>query len=321
MWNYDYAQKAADMDICRAQKTMLTTSTTGGQALVFDQFAPEVIRLVDQYDAYRQAHPPVPMTSDVWVQPKETGRPTVYYPGEGNAVTETNPTVQTVSAYAKEAYVLTQASLSIMESSPIAVADYIGRTIATAIGLDREDKALQGDGTSADHNYTGWLTAIGAVASNTSVVDGSGTDWTGITEANLLDVVARCPDYARPNARWIMSGAFYYSVCMREALLLGGSSAEAMLSTPNSRTLLGYPVVFASSMPTASTTTGISALFGDFSKGAIHGEVTNGFSIAQSDQRYFDQGLVAFRARYRWAFNIHAPGTNGTAGPVIALDA
>lgn len=320
MGEKDYGQRKADLDI--VGKTQTIYPNTAGGALVPEQYVPELIRLVESYGAQNELCPSMPMVRDVAVFPKRTAGLTVYYPGEGQTITSSDVSFQNVKVTAKRGLTLTAVSMELMEVSALSVADIIGVEIAQAFAYDGENKFFNGDGTSTYHGFLGWIPAMNAVSSNSSIVSqASGNTWSAITQDDFLAVMAALPTYAlrSPNLKWAMNSTFYYQVAVREAYGLGGSTISDYLMGPNGQPqLLGKPVVFAQTLPASTATSTVAALLGDFSMGSICGAV-NELRIAQSDQRYFDQGLVAIRGDRYHGQTIHAPGANGTAGPVVAL--
>ncbi len=325
--NRDYGCKQSDTEI--AGKSLLSNSATGGGALTFDEFQPSLIRLVERYGAHRQLHPPTPMTGDTIYQPKETAGTTLYYPGQGNSITESTPTLQQVPAVAKEGFALVTASLSMVENSRIDAADYIAGRFAIDIAQDQESKYLKGDGSATYHNFTGWGPAISGVASNASISTSAATTWAALATTDFTNILGKAPGYvlSSPNAKWVMHSGFYYTVVVKLMAALSGNTMQMYATGAGASTvtpmLLGFPVVFAQTLPAVIDSTSTNpwykthCAFGDFTRGAIHGEVISGFQLASTVDRYFEYGMVGYRARIKWALSVHGVGTSSVAGPVI----
>lgn len=320
--NRPYSEKSNDLDILG--KAFLSNNPISGADFIPEEFVPEVIRNVEEYGAYQKVHSPRSITGTEWTEPKYVTAPTVYYPGEGQTITESSGTTQVVKGYTKEGFVLTNASLTELEASAINISDYIAKNFATALTLDQDQKCLLGDGTSTYAHFTGWIPAMNAVASNGMVISASGNLFSEWTYADFTNVMGALPYYAlsSPNCKWLMNSAVYFNPTFRMALGLGGTQGEALMRGPDgSPYLLGKPVQFAQALPGTEADSTIFALLGDFSRGALFGTATNGIQIAMSDQVKFAEGLVSWRARVRWGFSVHAPGVASTkqSGPVAAL--
>lgn len=318
----NYEEKTADTEVLG--KAFLSNNPISGADFIPEEFIPEVIRLVEEYGAYQKVHSPRSIRSTEMVEPKRTAGPTVYYPTEGQDATESSSTTQLVQAYTKEGIVLTYASLTELEASAVNVADFIAQEFATALTLDQDQKAILGDGTSTYAHFTGWIPAMNAVASNGMVVTGSGNSFAGLDYADIPATIGTLPYYAlsSPNCKWLMNSAVYYNPMFREALSLGGTQGDMLMRGPQGQPMLGgIPVQFSQAMPGTSASGTVFALVGDFSRGALFGVANGGIQIAQSDQFKFASSQIAWRARVRWAFTVHAPGVASTAqsGPVAAL--
>ena len=333
----EYAdQKRADMEIVQKVSGMTTVSPTQGNALTFPEYMPSLIRLVQDYGVSLNVCPSIPMsTGSIWY-PRRTGGITPYYPGEGGTITESDPTYNNVVLAAKQGYTLSAFSLQLLQTEAINVADLIAQECATTWALDGDQKFFLGDGTATgttvtnnatfnSNNFLGWGPAISAVASNLSLVATSGTSYGACSKTDLTTIVGQLPAFPGAKNVWVMHKASYWAF-MNLLYGLGGVPAREMTEGPGQRpTLLGYPVYFAQALPFATTNSSTSltglvfGFFGDFSLGSKQGDVTGGWTMASSDQRYFDQGLIALRSGRYWGQVIHDPGTSTAAGPVIGI--
>lgn len=319
--NYAYAEKANDTAII--QKAWNTTSPTQGADLVPDEYILPVIRLVEEYGAYRKAHAPQKVTGTDIIATKRVTGTTMYYPGEGVAATESSGTTQPVRTVTKDGYGLTNATLTQIEASAVSIADFIAQEFALTIQQDEDEKCLNGDGTSADAGFTGWVTAMNAVASNGMIYSASGNLFSEFTNDDIVGTFSLLPSYAQnsPNCVWLMNSAVFFNPVWRKAIGLGGTTPDALLNGPSRYQLMGKPVIFAQQMPGAQADNTIFALVGDFSRGAVFGEATSGFSISMSEHHKWAEGMISWRVRKRWGFTVHAPGVASTiqSGPVAAL--
>lgn len=319
--DYQYAEK--DNDRAIIQKAWNTTSPTQGADLVPDEYILPVIRLVEEYGAYRKVHAPQRVNGTDIIGVKRVTGTTMYYPGEGQTITESSGTTQPVRIATKDGFGLTNATLTQIEASAVSIADYIATEFALTLQQDEDEKCLNGDGTSTDAGYTGWVTAMNAVASNGMIFSASGNLFSEFTNDDIVGTMSLLPKYAleSPNCAWLMNSAVYFNPVFRKAIGLGGTTPDALFSGPTRYQLMGKPVVFAQQLPGAQADNTIFALVGDFSRGALFGEANNGFAISMSEHHKWAEGMISWRVRKRWGFTVHAPGVASTiqSGPVAAL--
>jgi HK97 family phage major capsid protein len=103
------------------------------------------------------------------------------------------------------------------------------------------------------------------------------------------------------------------------ALASGVAAQEVLLGAAvRQKTFFGYPVKFSQVMPNAEANSQICALLANLRQGAYLG-TRGGIEIAQSSERYFDQGLIAVLCRDRVAINVHGVGDTTNAGPICGL--
>jgi HK97 family phage major capsid protein len=316
----DYPQKQNDLDIIGKVTGMTTVSPTQGNALTFPEFEAVMIRLVQEYGVSLRACPPMNVATESVFMPRRTGGITPYYPGQGVAITESNPTANQVLVAAKQGYTLSTVSESLLAVEAISVGDFIAKECATTWALDADQKFFNGNGAATTyHNFLGWGPAMLAVTSNTGVVVTANAAFASTTPAELTKLVGTLPLYPGARNEWYMS-QFVYWTFLGILYGLGGVPASEMINGPDGKPkLLGYPVNITQVMPVATAASTIMCYFGDPSLGSKQIEVGGGYQMKTSDQRYFDQGLVAFRSGRYWGLTVHDPGTNGTAGPVVAL--
>jgi HK97 family phage major capsid protein len=314
-----YAERENDL---AAVKAFTSTSPTSGADFIPDEIALPVIRLVEEYGAYRKAHAPQRVTGTDIVQVKRTAGPSLSYPNEGSAATESSSTTGIVRTITKDGYGLTNASLTQIEASAISIADFIAMEFATAMAQDEDEKCLNGDGTSADAGFTGWITAMNAVSSNGMIYSASGNLFSEFTNDDIVGTMSLLPGYvlSSPNCKWLMNSAVYFNPVFRKAIGLGGTTPDTLFNGGTGYQLMGKPVIFAQQMSGTQADTTIFALVGDFSRGAVFGEANGGLQLSLSEHHKWAEGMISWRCRKRWGFTVHAPGTTAIqSGPVAAL--
>jgi len=308
----------------RIEKAATTGSQSGGSLLVTTEMAPGLIMLLEQYGKFRANAGIVPMGANSTFTPKLDTMLTFYVPGEGVAPTVTDPTIGGITLVPKTLTALAAYSMELDEDSAVAMAELYGNLFARSAAYYEDICGFLGDGTSTYFGFrgiTGALRAVdAAISSIKSLVVGSGNAYSELVYGDIEAVIGTLPDYADPKAKWYMHRYFYYTVAVRAALAAGtGHAQEVLLGTAQRQKMVGgYPVEFVQVLPKAEANSQICAIFGDLSLGCQFG--TRGvMEFAQSDQRYFDQGLIALRCRERIAINAHGVGDTTKAGPMIGL--
>lgn len=300
-------------------------SAASGSLLVTSEMAPGFIMLLETYGLARRLFQRVPMGAASTFTPKMDSLPTYYVPGEGTAPTVTDPTIKGVNLVPKTLTALGYFSMELDEDSAVEMGELYANWFARGASYYEDLCALLGDGTSTYFGFRGITGALRAVSSTIasikSLVVGTGNAYSELVYGDFEKVVGILPDYADANAQWIMHRYFYYTVFIRAALAAGtaGAHSEIILGTAQKqKQAAGYPVNFSPVMPKAEANSQICALFGDYSLGGQFG--TRGAAeFATSDQRYFDQALIAIRHRERVAINAHGVGDTTNAGPLCGL--
>jgi HK97 family phage major capsid protein len=309
----------------RIIKTSTTTSSASGSLLVTTEMIPSLIALFEQYGVFEADAAHVPMAAGSTLQPKMDTLMTLYCPGEGTAPTVTDPTVGAVMMVAREILGLIAYSMSLDEDSAIALAELYAPWIAASYAYYIDLIGFLGDGTSTYFGMRGIAGAMAAVDSTIGnrkgVVVGSGNTYAEIVYSDFEAMAGKLPQFAdNERTRMYMHKYFYYTVFVRAALAAGtGHAQEVILGTAQRQKLaMGYPVRFVQVMPKAEANSQHCATLGDLSLGCQFG-TRGAMEIAQSDQRYFDTGLIAVRTRRRVFCNAHGVGDTSKEGPLIAL--
>lgn len=312
-----------------ARKANITTTNTSGGFTIPEVFMPSLIDLKELRGAARQVLSVLPASRDNVTMPRRTGGVTVYWPGEGGNITESNPTGNDVQVTANKMTAITRLSNELLNDSAIAFGDFVAREIAYAFA-DKEDEAVfNGDGTSTYGGHTGFREKIkglsGTIANIAGLTVGSGNAY---SEAALIDfeaVVGNSPAYVN-NPYWIMHKATFWATAGRLMLAAGGVTYTELANGIRTPMLLGYPVVFAQVMPRVEANSQVYALFGDFNLAAKAIEVAGGMQLAtDTGGDNFTADVTAFRGVNRFGVTIHDVGNaSATAasripGPVVGL--
>jgi HK97 family phage major capsid protein len=301
-------------------------SNSSGGALVPEEFANRVIRLVETYGTLPPACENVSMTRDTLVIPKRLTGTTAYFVGEGSAVTESEPTYGNVSLVAKKLAVGCRMSTELVEDSQgvVALADAVATEFATSLAYKIDLCGWIGDGTQGTYGgINGIVNKIDDGTHTASVVQpagGSGdTGFETLDIEDFLGVVGKLPIYARAGARWYISPAGYAASIARLKYAAGGATVGE-LQGGTSDSFLGYPVTLVHVMnSTLGADAGkVKVLFGNMGLSSIYARRRD-FSVRLYDQVYATTDQLLLQGTMRFDVNHHSLGTNSEVGPVVAL--
>ena len=258
------------------------------------------------------------MSSDTLRVPNSTASTTVYYPGENTAITLSDMTFAQVSLTAKKAAVLTQVSKELAEDSIIDFGASLARDMAYVLAKE-EDRVVFNNAADATTSIDGCLYAVynlnatkANIASLVQFTTGQTITYAP-TLTNLATMVGRLPTYAA-NAKWYMHKEIWYNAI---APLLNALSGNAILDLQQAfgaqPKLFGYDVVFVQNMQKTLAASTPYILLGDLSVGTAFGD-RRSVTIEVSDQQYFKEDALAFKATERYAFSAFDTGNvNATA--------
>lgn len=302
------------------------TNSAGG-FLVPDILMDSIIWLRDKYGVVRRNSDVRTMTSDTLLIPKNATSPTVYWPGENTAITESSPVFDQVSVVAKKLGILSQVSSELNEDSVVELGAHLADDFAWRIEQEIDRVAMLGaSANAADGNIDGFITANLAVGSNAGTVaaaSGTVANYNAVTLANFRTMVGLLPLYAdRPGeVKWYMSKRFFNDVvCNRLDALSGNAALDIMNFNNGQPTLFGYPIEFSqhlASTPAGTVNTHLCA-FGNLKTGLVYGDRRD-FNIKMSEHYYFNADALAFRGTARVGIKAHDVGTSSAAGSIIVL--
>jgi len=296
-------------------------NSTGG-ALVPEEFASRVIRLVENYGTFAASSvEKVTMTRDTMIVPKRVGGTTAYFVGEGTAVTESEPTYSNVQLVAKKLAVGTRMSSEVVEDALISLADAVATEFATSLAYKTDLCGWVGDGTSQYGGINGVVNKINDGTHNAAVLTaGAGaTGFESLTVTDFVKMIGRLPLYARQGAEWYISPAGFAASMARLRYAAGGNTVE-QIGGGVSETFLGFK---ANLVHVMDTTLGadagkIKVLFGNLGLSSIYARRRD-FSVRMYDQVYATTDQLLLQGTMRFDIVHHTLGDNSLAGPVIAL--
>jgi HK97 family phage major capsid protein len=333
-------QKA--MQYCKdniGQFTMSGDSATAGGALVPTEFRADLQVLMEKYGALRQLVTPWQMTSDTQIVPRLTGGLTVYSPGQGTAITASDPTFDVVTLKADTFATLTYVPLELLADSPIQIGNMVFDLIAQAFAENEDNMFINGDGTATYFGRVGLATAFrkmdpswnSTTLTNVANIAGAYVQtnkaFASQVIADLNGVEGLLPEYAEANAKWLCSKKYKVHTMNRLAYGMGGVTVAEITRSVGS-SFNGFPVVTSPKAPSATAGAidaaagGIPVYLGDFQKGVAFGD-RQSYTIAQSEHVGFASNVLAIRGTERIDFVVHGVGNySATAasrvpGPIV----
>jgi HK97 family phage major capsid protein len=273
-----------------------TLKSTATQALGVDVYGRIVQHLVETSSLMRAGATVVTTdTGEDLVVPKSTGFVTTNIIGEGASITESDPTLATVTLKAFKYANYFEVSQELANDSPTNLLDFLARQAALSLGLGSAgygDDLINGAGTTEPRGLLlDASTGVTGPAGTGTTLGAQGTANQG-TDAlwNLVGSVAE-PYAESDSAAFLMRNAS--NVIVRK---LRDTSGQPVNGLTDRRSILGYPVFVDPFMP-AMANTAESIAFGAMDRYFIR--IVNGVRFERSDEFRFQNDLVAFRCILR----------------------
>lgn len=298
-------------------------NSTGG-ALVPEEFAARVIRLVETYGTFPGAAETISMSSDSLLIPKRVSGTTAYFIGEGSTVTESDPVYTNVSLVAKKLAVATRFSTELSEDAMgiVSMVDALVQEFATSIAYKVDICGWIGNGNQATYGgINGIANKIndGTHAGSIHTAASGNTAFETLDMEDFLGVLGKTPLYARAGAAWYISPAGYAASMGRLKYAMGGNTVSDA-NGDSGMSFLGYPVrlVHVLNSTLGADTAAIKCLFGNMSLSSIYARRRD-FSFRLFDQTYATTEQLLLQGSMRFDVAHHSLGGASEAGPVVAL--
>jgi HK97 family phage major capsid protein len=219
--------------------------------------------------------------------PSQFSWSTAALPGEGTAITESEPQFNsfvTLGAY-KYSF-LNQLTTELIEDSGVDILGFLAEQTGNALGYAVGSALTVGSGTNQPK---GIVTA--------SAVGGTAGTATAFTADNLIDLLYSLDGAARnlPGVGWMMNGKSIGAVRKLKDTA-GNYVFQPALSMDTPDMLLGKPIYENPSMVDVATGTK-SVIVGHLP--SYYVRTVGGIKLERSDDFAFNTGLVTFRATYR----------------------
>ena len=303
-------------------RAMGENTNSAGGALVPDEFAARVIRLVENYGTFSGSNvEKVTMTRDTMIVPKRVTGTSAYFIGEGASVTESQPSYANVQLIAKKLAVGCRMSNEIVEDALINIADAVAMEFSTSLAYQQDLCGWVGDGTQAYGGIHGVVSKIDDGTHTAAVVtaDATHTGFETLTVSDFLKAMGKLPLYARQGAAWYVSPAGFATSIARLRYAAGGNTVETTGGAADEK-FLGYPVhqVHVMNSTLGADASKVKVLFGNLGLSSIYARRRE-FSVRLYDQVYATTDQLLLQGVTRFDINHHSLGDNSVAGPVIAL--
>jgi HK97 family phage major capsid protein len=296
-------------------------SNSAGGALVPEEFANRVIRLVETYGTFPGAAENVSMNRDTMVVPKRLSGTTAYFIGEGSSISESEPTYGNVSLVAKKLGVSCRMSTEVVEDALVSLADSVAAEFATSLAYKIDTCGWLGSGTSEFGGINGIVNKINDGTHTASVVTAASgnTAFETLDIEDFLGVIGKLPLYARQGAAWYVSPAGYAASISRLKYAAGGNTVDN-LGRDAGESFLGYPVrmVHVLNSTLGADTNKVKVLFGNMGLSSIYARRRD-FSVRLFDQVYATTDQLLLQGTMRFDINHHSLGSTSEVGPVVAL--
>jgi HK97 family phage major capsid protein len=304
------------------KKDMSSLVNADGGYLVPEQLASRIIQLLAVYGKFRRDAMVIQMPSGDLKVPMVASDLTVYCPGEGQEIDESDMGIGQARLTAKKWAVLTAISNELSEDGVIAVAEIVGQSMLRSMAKKEDEVGFCGDGGDQYFGMTGIIGALLAVddviANIAGLQVGSGAAYSALTLDDFEGVASLLPPELDDTAKWYMSKRFWYKVIMPLVRGAGVNDPSLLLRDRASRFFMEYPVEFVHCMSGVGAANQVCALLGDLQMAAYLGERRQ-LVIEQSRDVLFKNDQTAIRATERIAVNAYGVGDETNPGAVVGL--
>ncbi|MBV6429785.1 MAG: hypothetical protein KIPDCIKN_04360 [Haliscomenobacter sp.] len=286
----------------------LSGTASPGSVLTTPEFVRTLIRNVELHGKFRQNATVWPMGSnEVWI-PRRRGGFTVYWEGEGEAMTTSDIDVDLLKMVAKKATVFHAYSNELNVDSAIALADALMFEVSLAFASEEDRIGFNGTGAGGNGaaGYAGFFGVLGMPNTDTAtqpllVTGAAGNDLTTeVTEAKLRAMTGLLPTWARAGAKWFMDKTILADLSAIARGTAGGPVVDFRDGLPPS--IMGYPVVEVDRMPDSPSAASTKVFFlGDLRRAWYLGD-RMGVEVETSEHYLWNKDQISLRAKERIGF-------------------
>lgn len=292
-----------DDNFVMSNKDMVEGRDADGGYLVQPEYRNTLLSLMEQYGIARQYCTVIPMSTTEMIMPKLTGGVQVYWIGENQTISETQPSFGEFRMTIKKLAALVPMSSELLNDASIAIANLLATLFAQALAKE-EDRIVFVGKTSANDPFNGVLydPAVG-----TLTLPSTKKAFTDITAANLAEATSGRSVYTT-GARFFMHRTIFNLV--RQLQYTTGEYIWGAPTMGNDEGLLwGYPYTLVETMPSITDT-------GDGKEFIFFGNLMHYYigdrqqmTIARSEHVGFAQDKVYLRVLQREGMAYALPET------------
>lgn len=294
-------KKDLEMITKAADPQNVATPADGGY-LVPAVTQPRILELIPTFGQARQYMNAFPMSGNETNIPKELTNPTAYWVTEGNQITDSKATLGVITMTPKKLAALVTLTNEVLLDANVNFGQYIIKKIAQAFGTAEDSQFFAGTGSPMNGVFKSTNTFGGVEETATGNVN-------SITYQNFLTCMANVDQNYLMNAKW-----YLHRSIMPYVWGLTDTSGRLVFAPATGdlpATLLGIPVVWVESAPTAATANATAGtpfiLLGDLNNsfiGDVLGMTVSFATEATVDSTsLFENDLTGIRVIKRVAFS------------------
>jgi HK97 family phage major capsid protein len=286
-----------------SSKDLVEGRDPDGGYLVQPEYRNTLLSLIEQYGVARQYCTVIPMSTTELIMPKLTGGVQVYWIGETQTISETQPSFGEFRMTVKKLAALVPMSSELLADASIAIANLLATLFAQALAKEEDRIVFVGKTTSNDP-FNGVLYDPGV---GTLTMAGGKKAFTDISAGNLAEAASGRSVYTG-GARFFMHRTIFNLV--RQLQYTTGEYIWGAPTMGNDEgTIWGFPYTLVESMPSIADT-GVSKEFIFFGN-LMHYYLGDRqqMTIARSEHVGFAQDKVYLRVLQREGMAYALPET------------
>jgi HK97 family phage major capsid protein len=300
-------------------KALSEGNDTEGGYLVPEETQKEILRVMEDYGIIRKLARVIPMKRETKSVPRLTSSVSVYWPGENNAGTESNPVFGNVELIARTAVGICTTSIEFLEDADADIESYLVELFAEALAGEEDNQGLNGSGAP----FVGVLQDADVTVETMDTGDDAFAD---IDADYLRTMIASVKTSLLSGAAFVMEKSVWaliqnlkdtnqqYLVSMFNPVINSGDAGKGYGLQPAGYIWGQFPVYLSDKMPgtTSSAAATKFIIFGNFNKGFLLGDRKQvGIAVSKEatvgGESSFERNKMAIRVTERIAEAIGIP--------------
>ena len=231
-----------------SNKDLVEGRDPDGGYLVQPEYRNTLMSLIEQYGVARQYCTVVPMSTTELIMPKLTGGVQVYWIGEGQTISSTQPTFGEFRMTVKKLAALVPMTSELLNDASLAIANLLATLFAQALAKE-EDRVVFTGNTAVSDLFNGVLNDPGV---GTYTLASGHEKFTEVTASELADVTSGRALYTQ-GARWFMHRTIFNvirQITDGDGMYIWGNPTQSV----DQGLIWGYPYTLVESMPAVTAT-------------------------------------------------------------------